>query len=350
MRLVALAASAALLAGLSVSATGTPASAATVSTTLRKAASSLPVASEHRAGYDRDKFRHWVDADGDGCDTREEVLIQESRVRVKKNRYCTVTAGRWRSYYDRRTWKDPRKLDIDHMVPLAEAWDSGARRWTAGTRERFANDLGDKRSLVAVTAGVNRSKSDRDPAQWMPPYGKCTYVRQWVAVKIRWRLTVNKAEKRAIVKRADHCTNVSLRVTRAKVVKKSTTGTTGTAGSTTGPARITKVVYDPAGSDTSANEKYERVVIRNTGRHKLRLGGWKLKDASVHRFRFPSMTLRPGARVTVHSSVGHDTAHHVYAGWGHVWNNTGDTATLRNADGKRVDRCRWGDGSGTKRC
>jgi hypothetical protein len=131
---------------------------------LRVAARRLPVAPERRDGYDRDLFRLWVDADGDCQDTRDEVLAAESRVRV---RGCDITHGRWLSYYDGVTWSDSGDVDIDHLVPLAEAWDSGARRWSPGTRERYANDLGDRRSLVAVTDNVNQSKSDQDLAEWL---------------------------------------------------------------------------------------------------------------------------------------------------------------------------------------
>lgn len=187
--------------------------------TVREAARSLTRAKEVRRGYDRDKFRLWVDADGDGCDTRDEVLISEATNRPDVGEACALSDGRWRSYYDKVTTTDPSTFDIDHMVPLAEAWDSGARTWTAGTRERFANDLRDKRSLVAVTASSNRSKSDRDPAEWMPQAGRCRYIREWVVVKLRWRLSVNKAEARKLVARADACPSRTITVQRAKVVR-----------------------------------------------------------------------------------------------------------------------------------
>lgn len=174
-----------------------------------------------------DKFRHWVDADKDCRDTRDEVLAAESLVRVSG---CDVQAGKWRSYYDGVVTRDSTRFDVDHLVALAEAWHSGARRWTAGIRQRFANDLGDPRSLVAVSAFSNRSKSDRDPADWMPRYGKCKYVRQWVAVKIRWSLKVNRAERRALLTRASHCANVVLKVRRASIRRTSTSGGTSSGG------------------------------------------------------------------------------------------------------------------------
>jgi hypothetical protein len=181
---------------------------------LHAAARGLPVARERRTGYDRDLFRLWVDADGDCQDTRDEVLAAESRVRA---RGCDITRGRWFSYYDGVTWSDSGDVDIDHLVPLAEAWDSGARHWNAGTRERYANDLGDRRALVAVTDNVNQSKGDQDIAEWLPELSRCRYVREWVSVKIRWSLTVDRVEKRTARRLAGRCHNVVLRISRAPV-------------------------------------------------------------------------------------------------------------------------------------
>jgi hypothetical protein len=197
----------------------------TVRIRLHRAVTKLPVATELRRGYDRDKFRHWIDANDDCQDTRDEVLDAESVSGVSG---CDITTGEWSSYYDGEVWTDSSDVDIDHLVPLAEAWDSGARRWTAGTRTRYANDLRDPRPLVAVTDNVNQSKSDQDPAEWMPELGTCRYVREWVAVKIRWRLTVNRPEKRALRNRADTCANTFVEVRRAKVVRKAGDGDGGT--------------------------------------------------------------------------------------------------------------------------
>jgi hypothetical protein len=86
------------------------------------------------------------------------------------------------------------------MVPLAEAWDSGARRWTAATRQAFANDLGASWVLIAVSAGSNRAKSDQDPADWLPPEADalCSYLGDWLAVKARWSLSVDPRERTAL--------------------------------------------------------------------------------------------------------------------------------------------------------
>jgi len=159
---------------------------------------SLPVSPERTDGYDRDLFRHWSDLDVDGCNTREEVLIDE-RVAGQVTG-CDVVGGRWRSAYDGNVTINPSSFDIDHFVPLKEAWASGAWRWNADTRERFANDLGYAGSLIAVSASSNRSKSDRDPAEWLPESGVCKYAKTWVAVKFRWRLSVDTTEKSALTR------------------------------------------------------------------------------------------------------------------------------------------------------
>src|SRR5438105_2125239 len=108
-------------------ATAGPAQAATVSEPLRTMVANLPVATEVRTGYSRDLFNLWIDADGDGCNTRYEVLIAEAVTAPTVGSGCSLTGGRWYSYYDGAYWTATSDLDIDHMVPLAEAWDSGAR-------------------------------------------------------------------------------------------------------------------------------------------------------------------------------------------------------------------------------
>jgi hypothetical protein len=192
------------------------ANAATYSAPLMTAISDLVVASEVRTGYSRDLFPHWIDADGDGCSTRNEVLIAEADDPVTVGSGCSLSGGRWFSYYDRLSWTNTSDVDIDHMVPLAEAWDSGARTWTTATRQAYANDLGDSRSLVGVTDDVNQAKGDQDPATWLPQYDRCRYLREFVAVKLRWRLSVDAAEKQAMFSLASSCTNTTITVTRAR--------------------------------------------------------------------------------------------------------------------------------------
>jgi hypothetical protein len=150
-----------------------------------------------RTGYQRELFKHWVDADRDTCDTREEVLIAESLSTAQVDPYgCKVLEGDWFSSYDGLTFTDPSELDIDHMVPLAEAWDSGASAWDAGRRQSFANDLDHSEALRAVSASSNRSKGDLDPGQWKPTRDAawCEYANDWVTVKKVWDLTADENE------------------------------------------------------------------------------------------------------------------------------------------------------------
>ncbi|HEV3362944.1 MAG TPA: HNH endonuclease family protein [Acidimicrobiia bacterium] len=150
-----------------------------------------------RRGYQRELFDHWVDADHDGCDSREEVLIAESRSPAQVDPYgCKVVEGDWHSIYDGLTFSDPSELDIDHVVALAEAWDSGAANWDADRRQAFANDLGRPEALRAVSASSNRSKSDLDPGQWKPTRDAawCEYAQDWVTVKKAWDLSADQNE------------------------------------------------------------------------------------------------------------------------------------------------------------
>lgn len=158
----------------------------------------LVVASEgSMTGYSRKRFRHWIGQDGE-CNTRELVL-QRQGSGVERDSECRVTAGTWVSPYDGKHLDDDADLDIDHLVPLAEAWRSGARGWTDDQRERFANDL-DSPQLVAVTAGENRAKGDRDPAEWRPPSRGywCAYAIGWVVVKALYQLRVDQRERDAL--------------------------------------------------------------------------------------------------------------------------------------------------------
>jgi len=172
----------------------------------------LEVEQEVANGYDRDLFKHWSDADGDGCNARYEVLIEESLTPVKVSSGCKLSGGTWISAFDLLETSDPSKFDVDHMVPLKEAWDSGAWAWDAKTREAYANDLDYDMSLIAVSAGSNRSKSDRDPADWLPTNKDywCEYITAWVQVKTRWSLSMDRAEKAKIEDVAEDCSGEAL--------------------------------------------------------------------------------------------------------------------------------------------
>ncbi|MEU5630347.1 HNH endonuclease family protein [Streptomyces rishiriensis] len=171
----------------------TPVSGATARTYL----ASLSVKTENRTGYSRDLFPTWITISGT-CNTREYILKRDG-TNVVTNSACTATSGSWYSPYDGATWTAASDLDIDHLVPLAEAWDSGASAWTTAQRQAFANDV-TRPQLLAVTDNVNQSKSDQDPAEWMPSLTsyRCTYVRAWVQVKYYYNLSVDSAEKSAL--------------------------------------------------------------------------------------------------------------------------------------------------------
>jgi hypothetical protein len=170
---------------------------ATVSTP-RELLGLLEVREEVTLRYSRSSFRHWVDADKDCQDSRVEVLVRED---LSASRHgCRAVTGRWVSWLDGRTFTSSRVLDVDHLVALKEAWGSGAYGWTAAEREAFANDLGYEWALRAVSASSNRSKSDRDPSEWLPmPSIRCEYVSRWMAVKYRWGLSVDSRERAALV-------------------------------------------------------------------------------------------------------------------------------------------------------
>jgi hypothetical protein len=175
--------------------------------TLAQLLAVLVTAPEDRTGYDRSLFRHWIDADGDGCDTRREVLIAEAVVAPTVGGGCSLLGGEWISAYDGLVLTDASQLQIDHVVALAEAWDSGASAWTADRRMRFANDLDVSWALIAVSGTSNQSKSDKDPADWLPPNpgDLCTFVSAWIAIKVRWQLAVDPTERDALTGLVGEC-------------------------------------------------------------------------------------------------------------------------------------------------
>jgi hypothetical protein len=168
----------------------------------------LAVAEERDEGYDRDLFPHWRDDDGNGCDARDDVLVAQDRSGNLTEADCDgAMTGEWVSMYDAATVTASGDIDIDHFVPLKEAWGSGAVDWTTEDRQSYANWLGNSWHLIAVTAASNRSKSDQDPAEWMPEDETvwCAYIWAWVEVKKEWSLSVDEAEKTALLDYASAC-------------------------------------------------------------------------------------------------------------------------------------------------
>ncbi|WP_394614961.1 HNH endonuclease family protein [Lentzea sp. JNUCC 0626] len=155
-------------------------------------------------GYSRDKFPHWITQSG-SCNTREAVLKRDG-TNVVTDSSCAATSGRWFSPYDGATWSAASDVDIDHIVPLAAAWRSGASSWSTAQRQSFANDMSGPQ-LIAVTDNVNQAKGDQTPATWKPPLTSywCTYAKMWVHTKYRWSLSVNSAEKTELTGMLGRC-------------------------------------------------------------------------------------------------------------------------------------------------
>ncbi|KAH9475475.1 putative secreted protein [Psilocybe cubensis] len=151
--------------------------------------------------YSRSLFKTW-DLISGNCDTRETVLIRDG-TNVVTNKACASVSGNWVSPYDGVPTTLASDLDIDHLVPLKEAWLSGARDWTPAQREAFANDLV-RPQLVAITDNLNDSK---DVAHFLPPLASyvCTYVRAWVTVKHFYNLTMDTAEQAALTTQLANC-------------------------------------------------------------------------------------------------------------------------------------------------
>jgi hypothetical protein len=311
----------------------------------------LTTAREHPAGYKRSLFRTWVDANHDGCNTRAEVLITEAKKRPRIGRRCRLSHGRWVSPYDGMSTTNPSRLDIDHLVPLAEAWQSGAWRWAKRTRTAYGNDLGYAADLIAVSAHANRSKGQKEPFAYLPPRRKydCAYTAHWVAVKWRWRLSVDGHEKKWLRKRLAHCRWPRVaRPSRPKIAhRKVRVRAKHKARASASGARITRIYFDSPGPDYGSTKSLngEWVAIRNTTRTGRNLTGWTLRDRSRHLYTFGRFVLAARKTVKIHSGRGRNTKANLH--WrragrgGYIWNNTGDTAVLRNAAGKVIDRCSY---------
>ncbi|KNG44324.1 secreted protein [Stemphylium lycopersici] len=157
-----------------------------------------------QTGYSRDLFPHWITQSG-SCNTREEVLKRDG-TNVVTSSSCAATSGTWVSPYDGATWTAASDVDIDHMVPLSNAWKSGAASWTTARRQAFANDLTNPQ-LLAVTDNVNQSKGDKGPEDWKPPLTSyyCTYSKMWIKVKSVYGLTITSAEKTALTSMLATC-------------------------------------------------------------------------------------------------------------------------------------------------
>jgi hypothetical protein len=174
--------------------------------TARTELAALTVGTPHSMdGYSRDAFDIWA-GQPDGCTTRQDVLARDGDNVVEGADGCQPTSGSWYSAYDDTTVTVVAQATIDHVVPLADAWRTGADTWTAAQRKAFGNDLADSQLIIASSSS-NSSKSDQDPSEWKPANTAywCTYGEQYVSVKYKFDLFVTSAEKSALGDLLDAC-------------------------------------------------------------------------------------------------------------------------------------------------
>ncbi len=158
--------------------------------------------------YYREHWKHWVDENGDCHDTRQEVLISRSVQSVSyKEGGCKVEKGKWTDPYDAEEFTQPSELDIDHMVPLKNAHESGGCDWDSEKKKGYANFLGNSYHLMPVKSSENRSKSDKSPDQWKPSNKDyyCTYAKNWISIKKDWGLSITNKEKTALEDMLSEC-------------------------------------------------------------------------------------------------------------------------------------------------
>jgi hypothetical protein len=196
-------------AGFPIVAASTPTAAAAPSVrtmSTHKLLDELTVSATYHSGYSRSKFSLWS-KHPDGCNTRYQVLIRDAVRKPIVAAGCYLAHGKWVSPYDGFTTTNPTKMEIDHVVPLAVAWGSGAWRWNAKTRKAFGNDLGTSYDLIAVSVRANDDKGDSGPDDWLPPRKSfdCRYMADYTAVLWRWRLHIEPTQESFVFKQKKAC-------------------------------------------------------------------------------------------------------------------------------------------------
>ena len=200
--------------------------AAVLGASARELLTELSVKAETEFPYDRNsQFGNFLTGNDDRCSTRIEVLLQERISGKTFGKDSCQVAGIWNSPYDDRTTWDASDLEIDHQVPLKEAWDSGATEWSDARRQAFMNDLAFWGSLTAVSNSINGSKGADEPGQWMPPnsHFRCRYLALWIAVKWRWDLSIDESELAVLTTQLIRCSDKSLMVPDLEKAAKSPT-------------------------------------------------------------------------------------------------------------------------------
>jgi len=289
--------------------------------------------------YVREDWKHWIDEDKDCQNTRHEVLIEESlkAVTFKSDKQCQVATGEWLAPFTGDTVTDATKLDVDHMIPLKNAHDSGGWAWDAGMKSAYANEMAYSDHLIAVTASANRKKGAKGPEGWKPPNQDywCDYAIDWVQIKADWGLSATKAEWTALQAMIATCdsppsiTAIPSKTEPPPTAKPVTPVTTPAAPTTPGEVDVLITSLDCKG-------KPEIVVVENSGTSAQDMTGWKVEDrGSKNTFNFPAgFSLEAGASVELVSGAsGDDTGETIYWNKRPVWNNDGDTASLIDSSG-----------------
>lgn len=166
----------------------------------------LPVEDEH-GGHQRTRFGFYTDADGDACDTREEVVVAEA-LQIEMNvRNCNIFSGKWFSAFDGLTVENARGLDTEHLVSLEEAYESGAWKWSSTERNAYLNDLTHPEAILAVSDASSVARNDEDPGRWLPSNDAylCDYLRNWVYMKTLYKMSVDPGERESIAASSLHC-------------------------------------------------------------------------------------------------------------------------------------------------
>ena len=148
--------------------------------------------------YNRKHWKHWIDADRDCQNTRQELLISRSLIPVSFDRKrCVVMRGQWNDYYYPEVHNWASKVDIDHLIPLKNAHDTGGAGWSKKEKQTFAND---PENLVITNLKYNRKKGSKGIEQWLPvneDYA-CKYIKEWIKIKKKYSLKITEAENRTI--------------------------------------------------------------------------------------------------------------------------------------------------------
>ena len=290
--------------------------------------------------YDRKDWKHWIDEDKDCQNTRHEVLIEESlkEVTFKSDKQCQVATGEWLAPFTGDTVTDGTKLDVDHMVPLKNAHDSGGWAWDKDKKAAYANETGYADHLIAVTASANRQKSASGPEQWKPANQEywCDYAVDWVQIKVDWGLSATQEEWTALQEMLETCDSPpSITAIRSKA-QPPLLATPVLPAATPVPS-VEPGAMEVRITSLDCKSKPEIVVIENAGTSAQDMTGWKVEDrGSKNTFNFPAgFSLEPGSSVElVSGAAGGNTGETIFWNNRTVWNNDGDTASLFDSSGQ----------------